>query len=415
MNIIYFVYEFPPKIFGGLGTYAFEISKRFKDLGENLTVITVNWENKFLEYEKIENLEIYRPKFIDISPSLYLYVSEELCNWGEWLSYFGNIISYNHLGANFIFQMEEKGKKYDIVISHDWLGIIGGVILKKVLKIPLVFHIHSTEIGRQRGGGSNTIKKMEYEGTKIADRVFTVSYAMKEELVKFGVLPEKIDVIYNGVDEKKYDIEKVKKENIRELRNKYNIKEDEIFLFFLGRLTEVKGVKNLILAMPEVIEKYPNVKLLILGRGELENSLKDLIDKLKLNEKIILRCEFISEEERILHYAASDICVFPSLYEPFGIVSLEAMSLKKPIVVGAEGTSGMREQVITEGEEMCGVHINPHLPSSIAWGIKLLIEKDRKKLGENGRERVLKMFTWEKIAKETLKLYKKTVKEVAKL
>lgn len=411
MKIIYFVYEFPPKIFGGLGTYAFEMSEKISKLDKKITVITTNWENQLPEYERRENIEIFRPKFVDISPALFLYVNEELSGWGEWLSYFGKIISYNQEGANFIYNnVKEKKENYDIVVSHDWLGIIGGVILKRVLNIPLVFHIHSTEVGRQRGGGSSTIKKMEYEGANIADRVFTVSYAMKNELINFGVNPDKIDVIYNGVDEKKYDLENIDGGKIIELRKKYNIKEGEILLLFIGRLTEVKGVVKLVEAMPEVIEEFPNVKLLILGKGELENHLKEMVERLRLNEKVILKFEFVDENERILHYAISDICVFPSFYEPFGIVCLEAMSLKKPVVVSAEGVSGMKEQVITSGEDMCGVHINPYLPSSIAWGIKLLIKIDRRKLGENARKRVLKNFTWDKIAKDTLNLYEKVIK-----
>lgn len=411
MNIIYFVYEFPPQIFGGLGTYAYEISRRFVELKQDITIITTNWDNKLPEYEIRESIKIFRPKSIDISPSLPLFISEELSSWGDWLSYFGKIISYNYLGANFIYQgIIEKREKYDIVISHDWLGIMGGVILKKILNIPLVFQFHSTEVGRQRGSGSSTIKKMELQGANSANKVFTVSCAMKEELVKFGVPPEKIDVIYNGVDEKKYDLEKVDNQEIKKLRKRYNIKDEEIFILFVGRLTEVKGVAKLVEAMPEVTAEFPNIKLVILGKGEKKNYLKEMIKKLKLKDKIILQSEFVNEKERILHYASSDLAVFPSLYEPFGIVSLEAMSLKKPVVVGAEGTSGMREQVITVGKEMCGVHINPNLPSSIAWGIKLLIKSDRKKLGENARKRVLKMFTWDKIAKETLNLYEKVIK-----
>jgi len=124
------------------------------------------------------------------------------------------------------------------------------------------------------------------------------------------------------------------------------------------------------------------------------------------------RFEFIPEEERILHYAACDVAVFPSLYEPFGIVVLEAMSMAKPVVVGGAGVSGMREIVIACGEEQCGYHINPADPTDIAWGINSTLESREKMkwLGQNGRRRVLNEFTWEKIAEKTLALYEQVLK-----
>jgi glycosyltransferase involved in cell wall biosynthesis len=122
--------------------------------------------------------------------------------------------------------------------------------------------------------------------------------------------------------------------------------------------------------------------------------------------------EFVPEEDRILHYAACDVAVFPSLYEPFGIVVLEAMSMARPVVVGAAGVSGMREIVIPHGSEQCGYHINPSNPSDIAWGIVSTLETPEKKkwLGENGRRRVLSEFTWEKIAEKTIALYEQMIK-----
>jgi len=122
-----------------------------------------------------------------------------------------------------------------------------------------------------------------------------------------------------------------------------------------------------------------------------------------------LSFEFISEEERIRHYAASDVCVFPSTYEPFGIVSLEAMSMAKPVVVGARGVVGFAEQVIPNGPQKCGLHVNGGDPNDIAWGLNEALHNDAeaKAWGENGRKRVLDTFTWDKAVAETLKVYEK--------
>ncbi|MDH5689782.1 MAG: glycosyltransferase family 4 protein, partial [Candidatus Bathyarchaeota archaeon] len=96
-----------------------------------------------------------------------------------------------------------------------------------------------------------------------------------------------------------------------------------------------------------------------------------------------------------------------SLYEPFGIVALEAMSMEKPVIVGARGTSGFREIVIPNGENQCGYHVNPYDPADIAWGINSLLgdRENMKRLGKNGRNRVLEKFTWDAIATETLHTY----------
>jgi len=178
-------------------------------------------------------------------------------------------------------------------------------------------------------------------------------------------------------------------------------------VFFLGRLTWVKGVRNLLQAMPMILKEYPNTKLLILGKGEEQKDVYETAGRLGIKENVVCKFEFISEEERILHYAASDICVFPSIYEPFGIVSLEAMAMEKPIVVGAHGVVGFCEQVINTGPDQNGIHVNGENPADIAWGIKeVLKDPERaKNVGQNGRKRVLQYFTWKKVAEQTLEIY----------
>jgi glycosyltransferase involved in cell wall biosynthesis len=144
-----------------------------------------------------------------------------------------------------------------------------------------------------------------------------------------------------------------------------------------------------------------------LGRGEEQQDIIEMTTRLGIKENVTCRFEFVPEDERILHYAAADVCIFPSVYEPFGIVSLEAMSMAKPLVVGAQGVVGFREQVISSGAEQNGIHVNGEDPMDIAWGIKEVIKDPQraKTWGENGRKRVLEYFTWKKVAKQTLGVY----------
>jgi len=242
--------------------------------------------------------------------------------------------------------------------------------------------------------------------------IVTVSYAMKDELVQLGFPKEKIQVSYNGVDPQKYDPAKVPADKVRAIRERYGIKDQDSMILFLGRLVAVKGVDKLIMAMPHILTKVPNAKLVIVGVGELQEYLTNLTRTLRLDDYVKFCFDFIPEEERIQHYAACDLAAFPSFYEPFGIVALEAMSMEKPVVVGAAGVSGMREIVICRGEEQCGFHVDPNNPSDIAWGVTSALEDpERSKwIGKNGRKRVLSEFTWGKIAEKTVELYEKIVK-----
>jgi len=410
LNIVHFTWEYPPVIYGGLGTFAEELTKKQLSLGHDITVFSLNENNARSTHEKQNKIEVYRPKSLDLTETFRLFADHELKSWGPNFKFFADVVSYNIMSASQLVNVlvKKQNKKIDVVDAHDWLGIIGGAIAKRELGKPLFFHVHSTEVGRSIGRGSHNIKDIEFEGGQIADCIVTVSYAMKDELEKLGFPTEKIRVCWNGVDPKKYDPGKVSKEEIKKLRNKYGIKENENMIFFIGRLVTVKGVDKLVKAMPNVLDNFPNSKLLILGIGDMAFDLKDLAKKLGIEDKVIFRTEFIGEPERIKHYAAADCVVLPSTYEPFGIVCTESMSMEKPTVVGARGTNGFREQITPSGDKQNGYHINPHNPSDIAWGIKQVFQDKKKSelMGKNARVRVLEEFSWNKVAERTLDIYR---------
>jgi glycogen synthase len=415
MKIAVFVYEYPPKIVGGLGTYAAEITRKFVLTDHDVTVFTMNDDAGDLPTREIwRGIEIHRPLHIDISDSLPDVIAEDIRKWGRGIHLFGKLMVYNYLSAAKLVNelIKKEGMKYDIVVAHDWLSVMGGITVKKESGLPLAFHVHSTEQGRTMGNGSSVVSNIELRGGNMADLIVTVSYAMKDELIQLGFPRDKIKVSYNGVDPQKYNPELVSPEQTRKIRERYGIKEGDLMILFLGRLVGVKGVDKLIMAMPHILTKYPKAKLVIVGVGDLQEYLQNLVRMIKMDEFVRFRFDFIPEEERILHYAACDVAAFPSLYEPFGIVALEAMSMEKPVVVGAAGISGMREIVICCGDEQCGYHIDPNNPSDIAWGIMGALEspEKRKWLGKNGRKRVLNEFTWTKIAEKTIELYEGVLK-----
>jgi glycogen(starch) synthase len=415
MKIAVLVYEYPPNIVGGLGTYAAEITRKFVLMDHDVTVFTMNDDAGTLPTREIwRGIEIHRPLHLDVSDSLPDVIAEDIKKWGRGIHLFGKLLVYNYLSASKLINelIKKEGVKYDLVVAHDWLSVIGGVTVKRESGLPLVFHVHSTEKGRTLGNGSSVVSNIELRGANKADMIITVSYAMKDELIQLGFPRNKIRVSYNGVDPNKYDPASVSAEQVRKIRKYYGLKDDEFMILFLGRLVGVKGVDKLIMAMPHILPKFPKARLVIVGVGDLQEYLVNLVKTMRLEEYVKFRFDFIPEEERILHYAACDVAAFPSLYEPFGIVALEAMSMGCPVVVGAAGVSGMREIVICCSEEQCGYHIDPNNPSDIAWGIMSVLESPerRKMLGKNGRKRVLSEFTWSKIAEKTAALYEQLLK-----
>jgi len=408
LRIGFFVWEYPPALVGGLGTYAEYITREFVSMGNDVTVFTLNPGN-LKTREILRGVEVHRPLIADASNVFPMFVIDDLIKWGTNIRMFNDIFIYNILSATkFINSMLKKeGCNYDLVCVHDWLSSISGLMVKNETDTPVCFHVHSTEWGRAGGPGSDVVSHLEWATSQKVDKIITVSHAMREDLTRHGWPNSKISVVWNGVDPERYNPKNCRAEDVNVIRQTYGIKPEEKMILFLGRLTWVKGVTNLVQAMPLILEDCPNTKLVILGKGEQQNDIVETASRLGISDKVACKFEFVPENERILHYAASDVCIFPSTYEPFGIVSLEAMSMAKPLVVGAQGVVGFREQVLPSGPDQNGVHVNGGSAADIAWGLKeVLCDSDRaRKWGENGRKRVLQYFTWRKAAEQTLQTY----------
>ncbi len=408
MRIAFFIWEYPPTLVGGLGTYAEYITREYIELGHDVAVFTLNPGN-LPTREIVRGVEVHRPLIADASNVFPVFVAEDLRRWGTNIRFFNDIFLYNILSSTKLVNdlVRKEDTKFDVVCVHDWLSSIAGNVIKNETEIPIVFHVHSTEWGRSGGQGSEVVSHLESQLAQTCDHIITVSEIMREDLVRHGWSAPKISAVWNGVDPDKYDPSKVEPEDIEKVRERYGVPKDGNLILFIGRLTWVKGVKNLVQAMPSILSDHPKTKLVILGKGEEQRDLTDLANRLGVGDNVIYHFEFVPEKDRIAHYAAADVCVFPSTYEPFGIVSLEAMSLAKPVVVGAQGVVGFKEQVVPSGPDQNGFHVNGNNPADIAWGIKEILRNPSKAKtwGENGRKRVLQYFTWRKAAEQTLQIY----------
>jgi len=388
MKVLMLSWEYPPRIVGGLSRHVYGLSNALASLGIDVKVITCC--SDIAPDEKNKNLEVYRvpSKIIDTPDFL------------SWI-YFLNL--------NFIRKSIEiyERDNFDIIHAHDWLSAFAGYTLKHSLKKPLVSTIHATEYGRNQGiytREQKFIHDIEWWLTYESWRVIVCSNSMKEEVKNLFSLPEdKIDIIPNGIDVKDLDSGDI---NLEEIRKKYAPNDEKIVLF-IGRMYFQKGPEYLLRSIPIVLSKFPKTKFIFIGTGDMLEQLKREAYELGVQENTIFT-GFIEDNLRNAILKVSDICVFPSIYEPFGIVALEAMALEKPVI--ASNTGGFSE-IIESGRD--GILFKPRDVSELSQKIIFLLENPdyAKELGRNAKEKVEKIYTWDKIAEKTLEVYNRVYKE----
>lgn len=401
LDVAYLSTEFPPQVFGGLGVYVENISRELAALGNRVTVFSLG-QPDLKRRESCGGVEVVREVPASMRDALEVFFSSQTLAWGDGLNLLCDLISYNQQSAARIL---ESGQ-FCLCVAHDWLGLPGGLAVRG--KVPLIYHVHGTEVGRSEQPNPQLVE-LEVRGAALADAVLTVSHAMKCELVGLGVDEDKIRVCHHGVDSQKFAPKNARPKRVEQLRRQFGIGSDDQVVLFLGRMEPVKGVRQLLEAVPAVRDRHPGAKLIMVGQGTMRDWAASEAARLG---GVSLVDRFISQQEKIDLYFLADLCVFPSLYEPFGIVALEAAAMARPAVVGAAGISGLREIVENpSAPKPTGVHVNPKDPSDIAWGINMALDDSErlKRWGKNARQRASESFTWQAAAKKTLEVYEETV------
>lgn len=394
MRVLMLSWEYPPHVVGGLGKHVAELLPPLGNLPEmDLHLVTPRWGGGAL-MEQVGAATVHR---VDTP------ITEGDFYTSAWQT---NL----HLEEAAHRLWKDTGP-FDLIHVHDWLGAFAGVTLKDDYKVPLLSTIHATEKGRGRGSlGSDqarAIHHVEWWLTYESWRVIACSQFMADEVSSyFGCPADKIDVIPNGVDTARFD--KLDGLDLTYFRNRFAQPTEQI-AFSVGRVVYEKGLQVLVKAMPFVLGQQPAAKAVIAGRGPELEALRSLAWSLGVGEKVMLT-GFLSDEDRDRLFKVADCAVFPSLYEPFGIVALEAMAAKCPVVVSSVG--GLKDVV---KQEETGITVYPDDPKSLAWGITRTLQ-DR----EAALERVAEAyrsareeFNWERIAALTAKVYDRVVAERA--
>lgn len=387
MKILMLTWEYPPRIVGGIARVVHDLSHRLIKDGHEVTVITYK-EDNLPEYENDKGVEVYRVENYMIHPT----------NFIEW------ILQLNFNMAEKATQLINEKGKFDVIHAHDWLTTSSAKMLKQSFNIPLVATIHATESGRNSGIHDETqryINDTEWMLTYEATEVIVNSNYMKGHVQGlFGLPFDKINVIPNGIN----------LTNFNGIERDYNFRrqyamDNEKIILYVGRLVYEKGIQHLISAMPKILNGYNDAKLVIAGKGGMLDELKAQVEYMGLSNKVYFT-GYLNAKQVQKIYKCADIAVFPSTYEPFGIVALEAMLAGVPTVVSDIG--GLNE-IIDHG--INGMKSYAGNPNSIADSVLSLLYDGQlsTSVSKKAKQKVKEEFNWTKIAQDTHYIYEKAI------
>ena len=377
-----FSWEYPPHMVGGLGQHVYDISRFLVLQGVEVHIITPRVKG-YPDQENNAGVFIHRVG--------YPTSEANLDNFKCWT------FTFNSEAIREAVRLNSKVGGFHLVHAHDWLVAYAGRAVSKIFELPLVTTIHATEHGRNLGlhnSGQLQINEIENNLALEADQVICCSRYMQDEICSlFGVHRDMVMIIPNGVDPEQFEA----------LPEEPRLKIDaqERVIVFLGRLVPEKGLWHLINCMPQVLVSIADAKLYIGGRGPQKAILQQRVVDLGLEEKIVFT-GFLKAKERNYVYNHASVAVFPSLYEPFGIVALEAMATRTPVVVSDVG--GLSEIV---KDQVTGLKVPAGSEAALAEAIIKIIRDQNlaEQMIRNAWEEVNLVYSWEAIARTTRTVY----------
>jgi glycogen synthase len=296
----------------------------------------------------------------------------------------------------------------DVAHAHTWYADMAGFWIRTLHRIPLCVTLHSMEPLRpwkadQLGSGYLLSSWIEKTSVEAADRIIAVSRQMREDILShFRVAPERVVVIHNGIDPNQF-----RRTQARDVLARRGVREP--YVLFVGRITDQKGIFHLLEAAPKL---PPGVQVVLCASApdtpEIEARLKRALPE---HSNVVWIGEMIPVDEVVQLYSHAAVFVCPSVYEPFGLINLEAMACETPVV--ASGVGGILE-VVEDGKT--GVLVEPGRPDALAVAIRALLEDPERgrALGRAGRQRVEAHFSWASVASRTREVYQDAIADFAR-
>jgi glycogen synthase len=387
-------WEYPPLIEGGLARVVRKQAEGLVELDAEVHALTRGGEESPAE-ELVNGVHVHRVREPTRPAELNEFVA-----WVE------------RMNSDMLAAGVELGDRleFDVVHGHDWLVANACDHLARRFRAPLVTTIHATEHGRHQGWvdkhPQSYIHGVERWITNRSDRVLVCSTFMREQVVDvFGVDEERVEVIPNGIDPE--DLQPHDDDELRRLRAEF-AKPDESLVLLVGRLVYEKGFQFALEALPEIIQRLPETRFVVAGSGTHERELRRQAEELGLMEHGTF-VGWIGDD--VLHslYRIADVCVVPSIYEPFGLVALEAMASSCPCIVA--DTGGLREVV---PHDEVGLRFRARDPVSLAEMTVRVLDDAKlcRRLTAEAFEH-LRRFDWGDVAERTADVYAELIASVA--
>jgi len=397
MKALFFTKEFPPNVYGGAGVVVEYLASELEKLME-IDIKCFGEQDVSSGNMRVKGFPYNNPIFEHSDDKLKAV--------------------FNSL--NTCLNMNAETIDADVVHCHTWYAQFAGIVAKLCYGIPLVITTHSLEPLRpwkreQLGNGYEASSWIEKTAIEMADAIIAVSKETKEDVLKhFNVSEDKIKVIYNGIDLKEYVVT-----TETSTLKRYGIDPNKPYVLFVGRITRQKGIIHLVNAI-----KYidPETQIVLCAGApdtpEIAKEMEDAVNDVKKSRSnVIWIDEMLDKKEIIQLYSHADVFCCPSIYEPFGIINVEAMACNTAVVASAVG--GIKE-VVVDGDtgilidleqqsEAPFEPINPdQFSRDLANGVNSVINNTelRNRMAINGRKRVEDYFDWIAIAKQTKELYK---------
>ncbi|NLC37944.1 MAG: glycosyltransferase family 4 protein [Clostridia bacterium] len=390
MRVLMLSWEYPPYSVGGLARHVEDLAETMVKQNCSVHVLTTG-SAELPAKENRNGVLVHRVQAYNLNTPDFL-------TW---------VMQLNLAFLERAIEIMSREGLFQIIHAHDWLVAYCGKALKHAYQRPLVATIHATEAGRNQGLHNEQqryISSVEWWLTYEAWRVIVCSQYMFREVRQLFQLPEdKIVVIPNGVRPEKLQ------KAFPDPEIQRMVKAEEEIIFFIGRLVREKGVQVLLHAMPAVLAARPKSKLIIAGTGPMQEELRSLSDRLGIRSRVYF-AGYVDDIAKNFFYKKARVAVFPSLYEPFGIVALEAMAAGVPVVVA--DTGGLAE-IVTHREN--GLKAYPADVSSLASNIIELLrdERLRDEIRRRAGELIRKQYSWDLICRNTVDVYKKVWEEYA--
>jgi glycosyltransferase involved in cell wall biosynthesis len=391
MHVLHLTWEYPPYIVGGLGRHVAELLPALAGQGIRVSAVAPRLRDgapdEVVDGVTVRRVAVPGPPGADF-PAYVARVAPALVEAARALH-------------------AEQGP-FDLIHAHDWLATEAAATLKHEWRVPLIATIHATERGRGRGGlhgdAARRINDLEWRLTYEAWRVIVCSRFMAAQIRDyFQTPPDKIDVVPNGVHLGGTPFEDA--DHWLAFRRRF-ADDDERMAFHVGRIVYEKGLHVLLDAWPLVCSKV-RARLVIAGTGEYLEPLKARAASLGLGDRVRFT-GFIANDDRDRLYHAADLAVFPSLYEPFGIVALEALANACPLVVSDAG--GLAE-VVQHGAT--GLVAPMDDPGALADAIVAALSRPdmARARAAAGLRDIRDYYTWPRIACSTQEIYERVLGE----